>query len=89
MGLTAGNRFTVKLTNSAITSKSQLPSGTILTTIGKTNTNNYTKAAFEDDGSLILVANVFADAETIVKVKWVSGVETVYTFNFANATFGH
>lgn len=82
-----GNRFTVKLVNSEITSKSQLPSGKIVTTVGKNNTNTYDKNAFESDGSLIFEANVYKGTNTVLKVKWKEGVETVYTFNFSNATF--
>ena len=87
LGLTAGNRFSVKIVNSAITSKAQLPSGNIATTIGAEHTNHYTKAAFEDDGSLILVCNASKTVNTVVKIKWVSGVETTYTFDFSGATF--
>lgn len=87
MGLPYGNRFEVKLVNSEITSKSQLPSGTIVTTIGKYDTNTATKDAFEDDGSLILVANAYYGTNSVLKVKWKEGVESVYTFNFDQATF--
>lgn len=87
LGLPAGNRFSVKFTNSKITSKSQLPSGNIVTTIGKYDTNTFDKSAFEDDGSLILVGNAYQGTNSVVKVTWETGKESVYTFNFSQATF--
>ena len=85
--LPVGNRFAVRFVNSEITKKADLPSGTIVTTIGKYDTNTGTKSDFENDGSLILVGNAYKGTNTVIKIKWTSGVETVYTFNFDNATF--
>ena len=87
LGLPAGNRFTVKFVNSEITSKSQLPSGDIVTTVGKYDTNKFDKSAFEDDGSLILVGNAYQGTTSVIKVEWEQGVISTYAFNFDNATF--
>ena len=87
MGLPAGNRVALKFVNSEITAKSQLPSGTIVTTIGKYDTNTGTKSDFEDDGSLIIYANAYSDTNSIIKITWTAGVESVYTLDFSHATF--
>ena len=87
LGLPVGNRFCIKFVNSEITSKSQLPSGDIVTTIGKYDTNKGTKSDFEDDGSLIVYGNAYADTNTVIKIEWKPGVISTYTFNFSNATF--
>ena len=86
-GNAAGNRIVVKISNPAITSKDQLPSGNIVTSSGDGYTNTYTKTAFEDDGSLILITNVSKTVPHVVTVKWATGVVTTYTFNSSNATF--
>ena len=84
LGLNAGNRLTLKFSNTGIESKSDLPSGTIVTTIGDTKTNTYTKDAFEDDGTLIYVANVSNNNAT-VKIKWTADTETVFTIDLSKA----
>ena len=89
LGLAAGNRFYVKLSNQAITSKSDLPEG-IIAKITNTQVaggyNTYTKDAFEDDGSLIVVTNVSKTVLLENIIKWKDG-ETTYTFDFSNANF--
>lgn len=87
LGLGAGNRITVKISNPAITSKEQLPSGNIVTSSGDGYTNPYTKTAFENDGSLILVTNVSKTVPHVVTVKWATSVVTTYTINSSAATF--
>lgn len=77
LGLEAGNRLTVKLVNPDIDSKADLPSGDICTVIGEHTRNKYTKDAFEDDGSLIVINNV-TTGPVYVKVKWVANKETTY-----------
>lgn len=84
LGLDAGNRLTLKFANTAIESKADLPDGTIVTTIGDTKTNTYTKDAFEDDGTLILVSNV-SNNNTTVKIKWTDDKETVFTIDLSKA----
>lgn len=87
-GNAAGNRITVKISNPAITSKDQLPSGNIVTSTGAAGvTNTYTKTAFEDDGSIILITDVSKTVPHVVTIKWVSGITTTYTFNCSAATF--
>ncbi|MBO7214002.1 MAG: hypothetical protein J6V66_00745 [Clostridia bacterium] len=86
-GLTAGNRIAVKISNPAITSKAELPSGNIVTSAGDGYTNTYTKSAFEDDGSLVLYTNVSKTVPHVVTIKWANGVTTTYTFNCSGATF--
>lgn len=91
LGLAAGNRIQVKISYDNITNKSQLPDGIIVKTTNKSKPsgyNEYTKDAFESDGSLIDVQNVSAqDPHFVVKIKWVEGLETTYRFNLNNATF--
>ena len=87
LGLDAGNRLTVKFVNSNITAKSQLPAGIIGRTLKSDGTwQEYTKDAFEDDGSLILVANVNNLRVGIVEVTWVEGTTDIYTLNTLGAT---
>ena len=91
---TAGNRFAVRIANKNITSKSQLPSGTICKTTNKEVASGYntaTKAAFEDDGSLIAIFAPTAATKDAynreVKIEWEGdGVFVTYTFNLTNAT---
>ena len=77
----------MRFVNSKITAISQLPSGNIVTTIGKYDTNTFDKSAFEDDGSLILVGNAYQGTNSVIKVTWETGVVSTYIFDFTNATF--
>lgn len=83
----------MKIVKDGITSKSQLPSGTIVKTTDTTKPSGYAeygKDAFEDDGSLIAI---FAPTEETVaaykrevKIKWESGGKfTTYSFDLRNA----
>lgn len=91
LGLDAGNRFIIRITNSDITARSALPSGDICMTTNPAAAggyNVYNKMAFETDGSLINVGNVFKDRPLEIKIKWTSeGEFTTYTFVFDKATF--
>ena len=90
LGLPAGNRFEFKLKNPNINLKSSLPTGTIAKISNPDASggfNTYTRTAFEDDGSLIVIVNAPNDKNTvIVKVTWTAGVETTYTYDLTNAT---
>lgn len=89
LGLAAGNRFAVRIVNSSITSQSALPSGDICKITNTTipaGYNVYTKAAFETDGSLIIVANTNAIKKHEAKIVWASGLETTYLFDYTTAT---
>jgi hypothetical protein len=86
LGLEAGNRLTFKLSNSAITKKADLPSGNIVTIKGENTTNTYTKDAFEDDGSLIVVCNTTGATPITIKVSFFEGVVTTYTYITSEAT---
>lgn len=73
LGLASGNIFTVKIVNSKITSKSDLPSGTIVKVTNTTvagGYNEYNKSAFEDDGSLITLLNVKKGSQIEIMIKW-------------------
>lgn len=86
LGLDAGNRLTVKFVNSNIASKAALPSGIICRTLKSDGTwQEYTKDAFEDDGSLILVSNVNNIRVGIVEITWVEGTTEIYTLNTLGA----
>lgn len=87
LGLDAGNRVQFRLSYAGITSQAQLPSGDIMTAIGKTATNTYTKSAFESDGSLINVGNVYKDFTSKLKITWTAGKEVEYTIDTSDATF--
>lgn len=80
LGLDAGHRLSFKLVNPEISSKSDLPSGDICTVYGEHTENTYTKDAFEDDGSLIVINNV-TTGPVRVKVKWAVGKEFEYLFD--------
>lgn len=86
LGLEAGNRFTVKFKNANITAKSQLPAGVIGRTLKSDGTwQEYTKDAFEDDGSLILVSNVNNIRVGLVEITWITGEKITYTINTLGA----
>lgn len=86
IGMPAGNRFTVKFHNSEITSKSDLPSGNIVTVaVSDGTTISYSKNAFEDDGSLITIINAKNTSVLTVTVKWSSELICAYVFTFENA----
>lgn len=89
LGLQAGNRISIKLAEAGITAKTQLPSGTIVkvTNSGAAGGyNEYTKDAFETDGSLILVTNVSKAKPIEVIVTWETGKTKTYTFDLGAAT---
>lgn len=91
IGMPAGNRFTARLSNSAITSKDSLPGGKIcnVTKVGGQNSNNdYTKSAFEEDGSLILIVNSEPTSTITVTIDWTSTQTCVYVFTFTDVKLG-
>ena len=105
LGLPNGNRFVVKTKNSKITSREDLPENTICTiAVSDGTTNTYTKANFEEDGSLITVLNVRPSSEVTIDITWKAAVNddpeteeneaqdadrTVLKFTFTDATFGN
>ena len=84
----------MKISKDGITSKSQLPSGVVVKTTDTTKSGGYaeyTKDAFEDDGSLIAIfaptEETLAAYKREVKIKWGSGEKfTTYSFDLSNAT---
>lgn len=90
IGMAAGAQFAAHLSNSAITSKSDLPSGTICTaTVTPGTSFTYTKSAFEDDGSLISVQNILATGNIVtISVKWSATLICIYIFEFKDAKLG-
>lgn len=92
IGLAAGNRFTVRISNPEITSKSNLPSGTICSVVmtdSLLNTNNsYNKNAFEDDGSLIVITNVLKGTKVTVTIKWSNTLTSTYIFDCKDIVLG-
>lgn len=86
LGLDAGNRIQFRIVNSNIASVNDLPDGNICTVTGATTSNNYTKSAFETDGSLICIINTPNKTNITVDIKW--GVNVVrYTYDITSATF--
>lgn len=88
LGLPEGNRFTIKLVAKNITSRDDLPSGKICkitNTADPTGYNEYTKSAFEEDGSLITVVNVKKDIPIEIIVDWYGEGFTTYTFDFTES----
>ena len=86
LGLPAGNRVALKITNSGIGSKAALPDGVICKMLKSDGTyNEYTKSAFEDDGSLIHVFNVNNLRVGIGEITWFTGETTTYVFNSTGA----
>lgn len=91
---TAGNRFAVKINKDGITSKTQLPNGTIVKTTHTEKEGGYntgTKSDFETDGSLIAIFEITDETlsayDREVLIKWVSGgTFTTYTFDLSRAT---
>ena len=89
LGLAAGNRLSLRIVNSSITSQAGLPSGNICkitNLLADSGFNTYTKEAFETDGSLIIVANTNINKKLEAKVTWASGLETTYVFDYSTAT---
>lgn len=92
IGQPAGYRFICNCKNPNITARGDLPSGDICTVVitgGSLNTTNtYKKAAFEDDGSLMVIVNI-KDINTVatVSITWESDKTSIYTFNFKNVDF--
>lgn len=87
LGLDAGNRVQVRLANSSITAQADLPSGDICAIEQDNGTYSlYTKAAFEADGSLLVLNNVNARRVKALKVTWVTGKTVTYYLNTNSAT---
>lgn len=85
-GLGAGNRYDARFYNANITSKSQLPSGNIGRALTSAGTwNEFTKDAFEDDGSFILSCVINNMRVGIVEITWATGETVTYTINTLNA----
>ena len=87
LGLPAGNRFIVRIKNSAIASRDSLPEGTIIqvtNTSAQGGYNSYDKSAAESDGSVVSIVNVSGVKDIEVKIKWDTDVVT-YKFKFKNA----
>lgn len=90
LSLPKGNIFSVKITNPLVTDPAALPAGNIVTTFNSDtgNTQSYTKAAFEADGSLLSISHVNGAAtEITMTVEWVKGFVSTYHFSFEDATF--
>ena len=86
LGLGAGNRLEVKISNSAITSKTDLPSGKIVRILRSNGTwQEYTKDAFETDGSLLQISNVNDLRVGVIQIAWKADEIVTYTFNTLNA----
>ena len=85
LGMPAGNIFTCRIVNADIESKSDLPSGKIAKVTKGDGFNEYTKAAFEDDGSLIVVWKADGIKPLEVKITWSAGSETTYVFDFSES----
>lgn len=89
IGMPAGNRFTARLSNADIESKSDLPGGTICTVAVEGGTTiNYTKAGFESDGSNVSIINVRKGSKVTITIKWSSTETAVYVFTFNNIKLG-
>ena len=90
----AGNRFAVRVYNTGVDERTDLPTGIIVKTTNKnvpSGYNNGTRADFESDGSLIAVFAPTAENKDTydreIKIKWKAGEEfTVYTFDLSGAT---
>ena len=82
--------FTIRLKNSKVTSRDNLPNGKIckITNVKvEGGYNEYNKSAFEDDGSFIAVINVKTGSTIEVLVKWEEDADfTTYTYTFEDAT---
>ena len=86
----AGHRFAVKISRDTITSRNDLPSGNIVVVTVGTEVSQYTKDAFETDGSLIYIAAPTAETLTtprVVKIAWSIAGETLQESDFTSYTF--
>ena len=75
IGFGEGNRICLHFVNPTITSKDELPEGIICRTLDtrtEQGYNEYTKDAFEDDGSLIYIANM-QNLKKWVDIDWGDG----------------
>lgn len=89
IGMPAGNRFTVRISNSDIESKSDLPSGNILTVaLSDGTTINYNKNALEDDGSDITIVNVRNATILTITIKWSNSLTGIYVYKFTDVVMG-
>lgn len=89
LGLDKGYRFQLKLKYEDITSIADLPEGNISTlAVSNGTTNTYTKSAFEDDGSLIILVNVTKESIINLSIKWTDDIELTYMFTFNTCTLG-
>lgn len=89
MGFKAGNRICLHFVNPTITSKDSLPNGVICKTLDtrtEQGYNEYTKDAFEDDGSLIYIANM-DNLKKWVSIDWGDGFVT-YNIDCSRAILG-
>lgn len=87
LGLDAGNRINITFKNANIASKDALPSGVICRTLKSDGTfNEYTKDAFEADGSLNLVANINSLRVGLTEIKWTANETISYVTNTLGAT---
>ena len=86
----AGYRFAVKISRDTITSRNDLPSGNIVVITVGTEVSQYTKDAFETDGSLIYIAAPTAETLTtprVVKIAWSMAGDTLQESDFTSYTF--
>jgi hypothetical protein len=89
LGMPAGNRFIIRLANPTITERNALPSGKIcVVDVQGGSHNDYTKSAFETDGSLIVVLNAVNSSKITVSIDWVEDVTTNYIFTFKDIKLG-
>ena len=77
------NRFITRFVNPSITERADLPSGKIcVVDVEGGSHNEYTKSAFEEDGSLIVVVNATSSSKITVSIDWEEDVTTNYVFTF-------
>lgn len=87
LSLDAGNRLELTFANTTVKAKADLPTGNIVKVLRANGQYaEYTKDAFEDDGTLKLAANVNDLRVGIVVVNWNNQIATTYTINTLNAT---
>lgn len=86
----AGYRFAVKISRSTITSRDDLPDGTIVKITVGSEVTQATKSNFEEDGSLIYIAAPTQETLTtprVVQIAWSIEGSTVQESDFTSYTF--
>lgn len=86
IGMPAGNRFTIRFEYPGI---NELLNGKIANvTIENGTSIDYTKSAFEDDLSLVVIVNATAATKLTVTIKWKADYIAVYEFTFTDIKLG-